>query len=112
MAVTPKVLVESKNAENTQTLQYVTAAGVTTLIDKFTCTNYGTVLATISVNLIPNAGTAANSNLITAVKTLQPKETYTFPELVGHALAQGDSISTIASVATTLNIRASGREVT
>ena len=112
MAVTPKVLIQSKDAEAAQTLQYVTGAGVTTLIDKFTATNYGTVLATISVNLIPNAAAAANSNLITATKTLQPKETYTFPELVGHALAQGDSISTLASVATALNIRASGREVT
>lgn len=112
MTVTPRVLIEAKDAETAQTAQYTAASGVTTLIDKFTSTNHGAVVATISVNLIPATGSVGASNLITATKTLQPKETYTFPELVGHTLAQGDVISTIASVAATLNIRASGREVT
>lgn len=112
MAVTPKPLIESKIVENIQTQQYIAPSGVTTLIDKLTCTNYGAVVATVSVNLIPSTGSAGNSNLIVAVKTLQPKETYTFPEIVGHTLAQGDSISTIASLVDVVNIRASGREVT
>ena len=39
MAVNVKILIPAKIAEATQTTQY-TAAGVTTLIDKFTATNY------------------------------------------------------------------------
>jgi hypothetical protein len=39
VTVTVKVLIPAKIAENTQTTQY-TAAGVTTIIDKFTATNY------------------------------------------------------------------------
>lgn len=111
MTVSVKNLVPAKTVENTQTTQY-TATGVTTIIDKFTATNYNTAAATISVNLVTVAGSAGNSNLITKTKTLQPAEVYTFPELVGQVLNPGDFISTIAGTASSINMRVSGREVT
>jgi hypothetical protein len=111
MTVTVKNLVPSKDVANSQTTQY-TAAGVTTIIDKFTATNYSATAATISVNLVTVSGSAGNSNLITKTKTLQPSEVYTFPELVGQVLNPGDFISTIAGTATAINMRVSGREVT
>lgn len=110
MTVTVKVLIPAKTAEAAQTTQY-TATGVTTLIDKFTATNYSAVAATISVNLVTSADTAGNQNLIVKTKTLQASETYTFPEIVGAALAASGFISTIAGTATAINIRASGREI-
>ena len=110
MSVTVKVLIPAKTAENTQTTQY-TATGVTTIIDKFTATNYSAAAATISVNLVTGADTVGNQNLITKTKTLQPSEVFTFPELVGQVLAPGGFISTIAGTASAINIRASGREV-
>lgn len=110
MTVTVKVLIPAKTAEATQTTQY-TATGVTTLIDKFTATNFSAVAATISVNLVTSADTAGNNNLIVKTKTLQASETYTFPEIVGAALASSGFISTIAGTATSINIRASGREI-
>lgn len=111
MTVTVKNIVPAKIVENVQTTQY-TATGVTTIIDKFTATNYGAVAASLSVNLVTNADAAGNQNLITKVKTLQPAETYTFPELVGQVLNPGAFISTLASAASTINMRVSGREVT
>jgi len=111
MAVTVKVLIPAKIAENAQTTQY-TATGVTTIIDKFTATNYSAAAATLSVNLVTVAGTAGNDNLIVKTKTLQAGETYTFPEIVGQTLSPGGFISTIAGTATAINIRANGREVT
>jgi len=111
MAVTVKVLIPAKIAENTQTKQY-TATGVTAIIDKFTATNYSAAAETLSVNLVTTAGSAGNNNLIVKTKTLQAGETYTFPELIGQVLGAGDFISTLASSATAINIRASGREVT
>lgn len=110
MTVTVKVFIPAKTAENSQTTQY-TATGVTALIDKFTATNYSAAAATISVNLVTSADTAGNQNLIVKTKTLQAGETYTFPELVGAALAPGGFISTIAGTASAINIRANGREV-
>ncbi|MEB3202533.1 MAG: hypothetical protein VKK05_06945 [Synechococcus sp.] len=110
MAVTVKVLVPAKTAENTQTTQY-TASGVTAIIDKFTATNYAATAATLSVNLVTAADSASNDNLIVKTKTLQPSETYTFPELVGQVLAPSGFISTIAGTASSINLRVSGREV-
>ena len=110
MTVTVKVLVPAKIAEATQTTQY-TATNVTTIIDKFTATNYSATAATLSVNLVTGADTAGNQNLIMKLKTLQPSETYTFPELVGQVLAPSGFISTIAGTASAMNIRVSGREI-
>lgn len=108
--VTVKVLIPAKIAESSQTTQY-TATGVTTIIDKFTATNYSAVAATLSVNLVTPAGSAGDDNLITKTKTLQPSEVYTFPEIVGQVLSPSGFISTIAGTATSVNIRCSGREV-
>lgn len=110
MTVTVKVLIPAKTAENSQTTQY-TASGVTTIIDKFTATNYSATAATINVNLVTGGDAAGNANLITKTKTLQPSEVYTFPELVGQVLMPSGFISTIAGTASAINIRSSGREV-
>ena len=111
MTVVVKAIVPAKTVENAQTTQY-TSTNVTTIIDKFTATNYSATAATISVNLVTVAGSAGNQNLITKTKTLQPSEVYTFPELVGQVLNPGDFISTIAGTASAINMRVSGRQVT
>jgi hypothetical protein len=111
MSVIVRVLIPAKTAEATQTTQY-TAQGVTTIIDKFTATNYSASAATISINIVTAAGSAGNDNLIVKTKTLLPTETYTFPEIVGQVLSPSAFISTIAGTASAINIRASGREVT
>jgi len=110
MTVTVKVLIPAKIAENSQTTQY-TATNVTTIIDKFTATNYSANAATISVNLVTSGDSAASANLVVKTKSIQPNETYTFPEVAGSALASGGFISTLAGTASAIAIRASGREI-
>jgi hypothetical protein len=110
MTVNVSNIIPAKTAENTQVTQF-TSIGVQTIIDKFTATNYSGSAATISVNLVTATGSAGNDNLIVKTKTLQPSETYTFPELVGHVLPLNGFISTIAGTASAINIRASGRLV-
>lgn len=111
MTVLVKVLIPPKQAEDTQVTQY-TASNVRAIIDKFTVTNTSANNVTISVNLVTVAGSAGDANLIVDARSLVPGETYTCPELVGQALEPGSFISTIASAATSLTIRASGREIT
>ena len=111
MTVIVKVLIPAKQAENAQTTQY-TASNVRAIIDKFTVTNTSANNVTFSCNLVTVAGTAGASNLIVDARSLVPDETYTCPELVGQALEAGGFISTLASAATSLTIRASGREIT
>lgn len=111
MGVLVKTLIPSKQAENAQTTQY-TAVNCKTIIDKFTATNTSASNVTLSVNLVTSGGSAGVSNLVTDSRSIAPDETYTFPEIVGQVLESGAFISTIASAATSLTIRASGREIT
>jgi hypothetical protein len=97
--------------EASQTTQY-TATNVRAIIDKATVTNTDTVSRTFSVNIVTSGGSAGNSNLVIDTRTVQPDETYLCPELVGQVLAPGGFISTIASNATSLTLRVSGREIT
>jgi hypothetical protein len=111
MSVTIKVLIPAKQAENAQTTQY-TSNNAKAIIDKFTATNTSAVNVTISVNLVAGGDNPSAGNLVVDARTIAPGETYTFPELVGQSLESGGFISTIASSATSLTIRSSGREIT
>ena len=111
MTVSIKVLIPAKQAENIQTTQY-TVTNAKAIIDKFTVTNTSAGNVTFSANLVTSGGSPGASNLIIDARSIAPDETYTCPELVGQALEAGGFISTIASAATSLTIRASGREIT
>lgn len=110
MTVTSKALIPAKQAENAQTTQY-TAVNCTTYIDKFTITNTSSGNVTFSVNVVTVAGSPGSANLVINLRSIAPNETYTAPELIGQVLQPGDFISTIAGAATSLTIRASGREI-
>lgn len=104
-------IIPAKNMENAQTTQYVAPSSTTTIIDKFTATNFSSGMVNVSVNLAASGGATGNDNLIVKTRTLQPGETYTFPEIVGHTLPSGGYISTLASASSAVNLRASGREI-
>ena len=110
MTITVKTLIGPKYAEAATTIEY-TASNVKTLVDKFTVTNTGAADATLSVYFVPGSGSAGNSNLILDARAVAPGETYTCPEIVGHLVAKDYSIQVEASVASTLVVLASGREV-
>jgi 3-deoxy-D-manno-octulosonic acid (KDO) 8-phosphate synthase len=111
MAIIATNIIPAKNMENTQTTQYVSPSSTTTIIDKFTATNFSSGMVNVSVNLTAAGAAAGNSNLIVKTRTLQAGETYTFPEIVGHILPSGGIVSTLASAAAAVNLRASGREI-
>ena len=104
-------IIPAKNMENADTVQYVSPSSTTTIIDKFTATNFSSGMVNVSVNLTVAGTAAGNSNLIVKTRALQPGETYTFPEIVGHILPSGGIVSTLASAAAAVNLRASGREI-
>lgn len=111
MTVTATTLIATKYANNTQTTEY-TSTNITTIIDKFTATNGNAAAQTVSVNLVNPLGTAGAENIVTKLKSLQPNESYTFPEIVGHVLTNGAFISVVASAASAIVIRSSGRQIT
>jgi hypothetical protein len=111
MTVTAKCLLEAKYAENSEVTQY-TATGVRTIIDKFTGCNVTAGAVNITIKLIASGGTASADETIVYQKSLAAGETYTFPEMTGQVLNAGGFISTLASAATSIVIRISGRENT
>lgn len=104
MPVNYNVLIPAKIAENVRTVQY-TATNVSAIIDKFTAMNTSAGTVTLSVYL----GSGAPDLVVT--KSLTAGQTYTFPEIVGHAISKGGVIGTTASLAGVVNIRSSGREI-
>jgi len=111
MTTTVKNIIPRKISESSQTTQY-TASNCKCRIDKFTGTNYSTGTATLSVNIVPLAGSAGNDNLVVKTKAIVAGETYTFPEVVGQVMESGGFISTVASAATAITISGSGVEFT
>lgn len=109
MTTTVTNIIPAKQAEDAQTGQYSSVGK--TIIDKFTATNTSGGAVTLSVNLI-TSGVAGDGNLIVKEKSLEAKESYAFPEIVGQSLEDGGSISTIASAASSITIMSSGRVIT
>jgi hypothetical protein len=111
MTVVNKVLIPSKQMLAAVTLQYTAPTTARTAIDKFTATNTSVSVATITIYLAAAGDTLDNSKKVVDAHSIQPNETYEASELVGHMLEAGGFIST-EGTASSLTIRASGREIT
>ncbi len=112
MSVTNKTLIDAKYAANSLTTEYTTPALTTTIIDKFTATNTDSSARTIDVHLVPSGGSADATNKVTAALSIGIGASVDVPEMKNHVLETGDFISVVASVASKVVIRASGREIT
>lgn len=111
MTVTAKVLAEGQIVPNADTTIYTSPLSATTIIDKITCANYDTVPRTVTISIVAAGQSVGNAYYI-AKRTLAAKETYIWPEVVGQILGPEDYVSIIASNATGVNVRMSGREIT
>lgn len=110
MSVLTTPLVTSKYASNTETTEYTSGQGTRTILDKFTAYNSHTSAVLVTVKLVQQGGTAGGQHVI-AAKSIQPGETYTFPEVVGHVLEPAGFVSVLAATASAVVIRISGRMV-
>ena len=89
-----------------------TATNTKTIVDKFSATNTGATAVTFTIYLVPPGGSPVNANKVIASRSIAINETYTCPEVVGHVLENGMTIQGECSAATSVSVRASGREVT
>ena len=110
MSISAAVLIDAKQAETSDTVQY-TVTATAARIDMFTATNTSAAAETITINLISNAGSAGDDNKIISSRSLAAGETYICSGVIGHVLPQGWKISTKASAANSITIRASGIEI-
>ena len=91
---------------------YYTASNCTARIDSFTVTNTDTGAQTVTVYIVPLAGSASSANMIISAKSLAAGECYTCPEMVGKSLKAGAFIQALSSSASKVTLHASGIEVT
>lgn len=111
MAVTVKKLISAQQL-TAANATYYTATNCKTIIDKCTVTNTTAGAITLTLDIVDSGGTAGVTERMISAKSIAAGETYTCPEMVGHILNDGDTIQGLASAATSLTIRASGREIT
>lgn len=110
MATIYKNIIPSKLIESASTMQYTTATAKA-IIDKFTALNTDSVERTITVYIVPGAGSPSATNMVVKTKAISAGQTASLHELIGHVMEAGGSIYTAASAATAISIRASGREI-
>jgi len=110
LAITFLNLVPGKYIESSTTTQY-TANAVKTVIDKFTVNNISSSNVTIDVNIVREGGSASDSNSVIKQHTIPSGVTYLTPEMVGQTLNTGDFITASASIASSVSLRVSGREI-
>lgn len=110
MAAITKNLIPAKYAEIVQTTQY-TANNCKAVVNNFTATNISAGNVTLTINVVSPSGTAAADNRVIPARAIAPGECWTAPGMVGQVLEPGGFISTVASVASAIVIRASGVEI-
>jgi hypothetical protein len=111
MAVSIVNIIPRKQAAAGAETQY-TATNKTTVIDKFTVTNTGSVIHVISLFLVASGDSPGDDNCIIKSKGIAVNETYTCPEAIGQVISDAGFISTNADTGSVLTISASGREIT
>jgi hypothetical protein len=109
--VQAKTLFETAQLPAANTDLYTAPVGTRTIIDKMTVTNPTAAAVTVTVFLVPAAGAAGAANTVISAQSVAAGQSYLCPEVAGHVLNTGDKITAVASTATALVVRVSGREV-
>lgn len=112
MSVEAKRLIAAKYAASSTTVEYTTPADTRTIIDKFTASNTDASARTVTVYLVPVGETAGATNIIVQAQSVDAGVDEELEILKNHILEPGETIEVVASVASKVVIRASGREVT
>jgi hypothetical protein len=89
-----------------------TSASVKTVLDTLTVTNTSATDAEFTCYLVPGGDSPTNSNMLISARALAAGETYVCAPAIGHVLESGASIQAFSSTASSLAIRASGKQIT
>lgn len=112
MNATPAILIASKDAASSVTLEYTSpASGKGTLIDYFIVFNHDSAQRTVTVHFATDGAAAADSNQFVSARSMAIDEPWIVP-LVGAFLPPGGKIYVGASAATAISMTAGGRELT
>ena len=110
--ITPKSLVNGVSLTDAAATYYTVGANTRGVITKATFTNDDASAVTLTINLIPSAGSAGYANTIVKEKSLAAGETWSCSDIASHVLEASGYISMVASVTDKIGCRISGYEVT
>ena len=110
MSVTPKTITAAQVAA-TATTYYTAPANTRSLIKKLTFTNTTAGALTVTVYLVPSAGTASATNTLVSARSIGAGETYVCFEAQGQVLQAGGLLQALASAATSISIQGAIAEV-
>ena len=111
MAITNKALAEGVQLTNAAATYYTAPALTTTILKKLTVTNSTAGAVSLTVYLVPSAGTAGVTNIVTSAKSIAAGAVYEAYEAENHVLNPGDTLQAFASAGASLTLRASGIEI-
>jgi hypothetical protein len=111
MAVNVKKFAASQQLTASNAIYY-TATNVKAIVDKCTVCNTTVGAVTLTIDIVDSGDTAGVTERVISARSIAAGETYNCPEMVGQILESGDTIEGLASAATSLTIRISGREIT
>ena len=113
MSIKALNLIETQYAPSGVTTLYTVPAGTTTIIDNFSACNGDTGGAhTLTIYIVPSGQTYGAAYAVCSAYSIAASTAVNVPSMQTQILSAGDFIAVIASAASDIVIRASGRQVT
>lgn len=110
MAIRPNNITPAQLTASAATY-YTAPANTKSVIKKLTFTNTDTVARTVTVYLVPSAGTAGATNILISARPIPAGDTYDCQEALGQTLLIGGFIQALADVGAKVTIQGSLSEV-
>ena len=89
---------------------YTVPANTVTTIAAATATNTTATARTVTVYLVPSAGTAGVSNAILSARTVSPGESYNIASAIGQSIPAGATFQALSDAAAAVTLVVSGYE--
>jgi len=110
MKITPIAIVGAQLTAAAATY-YTAPANTKSIIKKLTFTNTTGIARTVTVYLVPYAGTAGATNTLISARAIAPGETYDCTEAMGQELATGGFLQALSDLTASLTINGAVAEV-
>lgn len=108
MASPVLAIVPATQLTNSAAGLYTSPAGVWTQIVSLTCQNTDVTSHQVTFYLVPAAGSAGSTNVITNAQALSPKQSWNDPFVYGKVLNPGDALWGLADTGAVVNVFAAG----
>lgn len=109
--VTAKCLAETQYAGSSAAAIYTAPAATKAIIDSMTVTNTDSSAHTVTIDIVPSGGTLGTGTTITSALSIAANTAVSLAEMKNQILNAADSIQVVASVASKVVVRLSGREI-